>query len=137
MGRPRFYKTAKAMEMAIEKYFHDAEYDETGIKREYTKHLTMAGLAYFLGFSDRLSLWDYGQRDEFKPCLKRAKLRIESYLENRLYEGNATGAIFNLKNNFGWKDQQSIDVTGKLNALSDEELTAQIKTLLSSIQEKE
>ena len=36
---------------------------------------------------------------------------MEDYLEKKLLTGNsATGIIFNLKNNFEWKDKQEVEV---------------------------
>lgn len=135
MGRRKFYETPEKLEAKINEYFRDAEYDENGVTRKEPKHLTVTGLAYFLGFEDRLSLWEYGNRPEFKHVIKKAKLRIESYLEDRLYGANVTGTIFNLKNNFGWKDQQGIEVSGSLNSMSDDELTLKIQSLLSDVGE--
>ncbi len=66
---------------------------------------TMAGLARFLGFATRKSLWDYkNQYPVFREIIEWALLRIEEYSEERLFdrEGNR-GAEFNLRANFGWK----------------------------------
>jgi hypothetical protein len=49
----------------------------------------------------------YQDKPEFSHTIKRAKLRIEDALEQRLARAaSVTGIIFNLKNNFGWKDAQ-------------------------------
>ena len=43
--------------------------------------------------------------------IKKAKSKVEDYLEKKLLTGNsATGIIFNLKNNFEWKDKQEVEV---------------------------
>ena len=43
----------------------------------------------------------------FFDIIKKAKLRVEEYLEKRLIkDSSCTGIIFNLKNNYGWKDKQ-------------------------------
>lgn len=43
----------------------------------------------------------------FFDTIKNAKLKIENYLEKHLVTDNGvTGIIFNLKNNYGWKDKQ-------------------------------
>jgi hypothetical protein len=84
---------------------------------------TVSGLAFVLGMTTE-TLRAYAQKDEFSATVKRAKQRIERYLEQNLYGHAVTGTIFNLKNNFGWKDKteqevtQSIEVSG----MSDSEL---------------
>jgi hypothetical protein len=59
------------------------------------------------------TLRDYGTKDEFSATVKRAKQKIEISLEQRLAGNNVTGSIFNLKNNFGWKDKSEVDATLK------------------------
>jgi hypothetical protein len=70
---------------------------------------TVSGLAYTLGMS-RQALCDYEKKDEFLDTIKRAKMRIERALEQNLYGQAVTGTIFNLKNNFGWKDKTETDL---------------------------
>jgi hypothetical protein len=90
------------MQEAVEEYFDTVE----GIPR-------VAGLAYFLGFEDRSALDYYQDKPEFSRTIKRAKLRIEDALERHLARAaSVTGIIFNLKNNFGWKDAQEFQHTG-------------------------
>lgn len=49
---------------------------------------------------------------EFADAVKRAKLACHQYAEEQLYIGrNPTGPIFNLKNNYGWKDKNETDFT--------------------------
>ncbi|BDF60171.1 hypothetical protein CE91St37_03210 [Christensenellaceae bacterium] len=75
----------------------------------------MSGLANGLDV-DRKTLLNYGEREEFFPTIKRARQKVEQWWEERLANPAATGAIFNLKNNFDWKDktEQSINVSGKM-----------------------
>jgi len=73
---------------------------------------TVTGLALFLGFESRQSLYDYQKRDESSYRVKRAISRIEEVHEQRLYEAQATGSIFWLKNR-GWSDKSEIDHTTK------------------------
>ena len=110
IGRPPLYKTAEEMQEAIDAYFADCE------NPDKPKHITITGLALALGFATRKSLLEYEAKDEFVNTIKRAKLRVENYIENRLFEANATGSIFNLKNNFDWKDKTEVDqnLNGKL-----------------------
>ena len=100
------YETPEEMQEAIDWYFFEAHYDSCGNERRVLKyHPTITGLAYYLGFMDRRSITDYQEKDKFTHTIKKAKMRIETYLEERLLGQNVTGVIFNLKNNFGWKDK--------------------------------
>lgn len=101
VGRPLKYKNKEEIDQAIKAYFERCE--ETG------KPLTMSGLAVWLDM-DRRSLVNYGNREEFFPSIKRARAMIEASTEERMLmnELNVTGAIFSLKNNYGWVDKQEI-----------------------------
>lgn len=121
VGRPLKYKSAKEMQERIDWYFEaikgnsnpdairaDLENNEkfqifwNDITDVYP---TITGLALALGFTTRDSLINYENRsDEFFDTIKKAKLRVENAIEQRLFHQNATGSIFNLKNNFGWED---------------------------------
>jgi len=96
-GRPKLYNNVEDMEKDIEEYFNKCDEDD----RPYT----ISGLAYHLNM-DRKSLLNYSKDDMFFPTLKSAKEKIQAQLEENalLGKGNATFTIFNLKNNYGWKD---------------------------------
>lgn len=100
VGRPLKYKSVAEMQKVIDRYFDTC--DKEG--RPYT----VTGLAMELGL-DRRSLVNYSERDEFFPTIKKAKARVERYIEEHMYSANVTGLIFNLKNNFGWVDRQEIE----------------------------
>lgn len=74
------------------------------------KPYTITGLAMALGTS-RETLINYEKRDEFFDTIKAAKIRVEQYWELQLLGNHATGPIFNLKNNYGWKDKTEQDIT--------------------------
>ena len=94
------YKTKEELQKGIDKYFDDCDKDN--------KPYTISGLALSLDI-DRRTLLNYGEREEFFPLIKRAKARVENMLEENLYRlGNNSGIIFNLKNNYGWKDNIEI-----------------------------
>lgn len=96
VGRPPIWDDPEAFAKAVEAYFEDKD-----------KTHTWTGLALHLGFESRKSLWEYGEKPEFRNPVKRALLRIEEIYEKKLFSKNAAGPIFALKN-FGWKDKQEI-----------------------------
>ncbi len=99
LGRPPKYDTPQEMQEAIDAYFDGLNGDLP----------TVTGLAYALGFETREGLLYYEhEKPDFISTVKRAKLRIQVALDSELVRrnGTVTGLIFNLKNNFGWKDAQ-------------------------------
>ena len=61
---------------------------------------------------------DYSEKDEFLDTVKEAKTKIESVLEQRLFHNSPTGVIFNLKNNYNWKDKTELDVESPNGSMS-------------------
>lgn len=117
-GRPpKFESAEKLKEKAIE-YFEycEGEYDEDS--KEWIRHPerpTMTGIALFLGFASRQSMYDYGKKEpndenDYSYLIKRIRMMIENKYEDMLGSKNATGAIFALKN-MGWVDKQEIEQT--------------------------
>lgn len=105
VGRPLKFETVEELEKKIEDYFRHCEQNELPY--------TVSRLAYELGCS-RQTLLTYGEKDEFLDTIKKAKAKIEFYNEEQLYINPRTaGVIFNLKNNFGWKDKQEVDWKGE------------------------
>lgn len=96
------YKTDKELKKAIEEYFKNVN--------DLDENPTITGLAYHLGFESRQSFYHYEQYEDHLYTMKRARLKIESLYENRLFGTTPTGAIFALKN-LGWDDKQQIDNT--------------------------
>lgn len=97
-GRPPKYTEAEEMQKKIDKYFEDCKLNN----RPYT--ITGLGLALDMSRQD---LINYSKKEKFFDTIKKAKMRVENYLEERLInDSSATGIIFNLKNNYGWKDKQ-------------------------------
>ena len=98
VGRPKKYTKKEEIEGKIEEYFKNCD--------KNNKPYTVTGLGLALNMS-RQDLINYSKDKEFFDTIKRAKLRIENYLEEHLVTDNSvTGIIFNLKNNYGWKDKQ-------------------------------
>lgn len=104
------YKTQEQLQAGIDKYFQKCDED----KRPYT----MSGLALSLGI-DRVTLINYGKNDLFFTLIKEAKDRVQAQLEENalIGKGNATFTIFNLKNNYGWKDQVEVKNDNELTKL--------------------
>lgn len=127
-GRKPLYKTAQELQDKIDKYFEEKcktvpILNENGIPLVTTKGIpvvevnppTVAGLALYLGFEDRRSIYDYANRnDEFSHTIKRAITRIEEYAEKQLTSGASVGAMFWLKNH-GWIDKTNQEINGSLN----------------------
>jgi hypothetical protein len=130
VGKPLKYKTVEALEQAIEAYFAECDphiveypYIHTDPKTKertlkFEKRLTeqepytMSGLAYALDM-DRRTLLDYSKRDRYLPTIKKARNRVEKYVEKLMLKSNGVvaGVIFNAKNNFGWQDKIETDIT--------------------------
>jgi len=108
-GRPKLFTSADDVDNIIEDYFKTAAYMGEGDNRMFAP--TMSGLANHLGM-DRRTLLEYSKDDIFSPTIKRARERVHQALEQRLYGNNVTGIIFNLKNNFGWKDVKATEISG-------------------------
>lgn len=97
-GRPPKYKKKEEIQELIDKYFYDCDKND--------EPYTVTGLALALNMS-RQDLINYSNKEEFFDTIKKAKLKVENYLEKRLIKDNScTGIIFNLKNNYSWKDKQ-------------------------------
>ncbi len=108
------YKTPQEMEDKIVEYFKTCEpklmtfTDGDGneqpvmVKGEpYYKQEppTKSGLALYLGFADRQSLYDYEKKKGFSCIIKRAKLALSQHHEKGLDKDKCTGHIFWLKCN--------------------------------------
>ena len=112
------YKTEKELQKGIEAYFNMCD--------EKQKPYTMSGLALSLGI-DRTTLVRYGDRDLFANLIKNAKQKVQAQLEENalMGKGNAVFTIFNLKNNYGWRDQ--VEVKNEHEITKVDELLKEIK----------
>jgi len=101
-GRPLKFESVEQLESMIEEYFTYCDLEK--------KPYSVTGLAIWLDTS-RETLINYEERPEFFDAVKRAKLRCENYVEEGALTNkiNATSAIFNLKNNYGWVDKKEVD----------------------------
>ena len=106
VGRPRMYQDAAAFREAIDAYFADREAHE--------KPYTMHGLARALGCSRQtiINYENYHDAGPFVDAIKAARECVAEWTEDRLHTKgfHPAGAIFSLKNNFGWQDTQTVSV---------------------------
>ena len=99
-GRPRIFQSPEAMQERIDEYFDN------------TEEPTMAGLCNSLDITKQ-TLHDYQEREEFSDLVKKARSRVEEFVERRLlYNGAGAGAIFWLKNHAGYEDKTKQEHTG-------------------------
>lgn len=117
-GRPKKYTEAELMQEKINKYFKECD--------NKNEPYTVTGLCLALDMT-RETLREYLKNEQFSDTIKKAKLKVENYLERHLItDSSTTGIIFNLKNNFGWTDKQQVEHSGNINnpfeGLSTEEL---------------
>jgi hypothetical protein len=127
-GRPLKYESVDDMQKAIDSYFENDAFIDMGDTKMYAP--TMSGLAYSLGIC-RKTLINYKNKDEFLHAIKDARNKIGVALEQRLYGNNVTGIIFNLKNNFDWRDKQEIETKDTTKEHSDDDLNHRIQELIN------
>lgn len=102
MARPKKYTKASEMQKKIDAYFKEC--DAKG------KPYTITGLGLALDMS-RQDLLNYSKDNEFFDTIKKAKQKCEAYAEEQLYLGkNTAGVIFNMKNNYNWKDKTEQEI---------------------------
>jgi hypothetical protein len=146
-GRPPKYKSPEEMQRIIDLYFIACKVHQTGddkimegmseddliVINDIDDTIpTITGLALALDLT-RDNLLNYQGKPEFQDTVKRAKEKVHAFVEQRLLSGGqAAGPIFNLKNNFGWKDKTEQEITGNIdiNQLTDEQLNAKIAALM-------
>jgi hypothetical protein len=133
-GRPLKFQSIKELEDKINDYFDSCyetkwkdvykrdkdgnrikddsgKYEKKAIQvKEIIRPFTITGLAVALDTS-RETLLNYEDRKEFFDTIKRAKEKIHNFTEEKLFGNNATGVIFNLKNNYDWKDKSALELS--------------------------
>jgi len=122
MGRPMKYSDPDKLQEAIDLYFESLVVDMPD-GTTMSKPPLLSGLAYALDI-DTETLRNYGKKDDFFGIVKRARQKVEMAFEERLLSNAPTGAIFNLKANFMYRDadtprDSSSDVADALNKLAD------------------
>lgn len=117
-GRPKKY-TKKGLEKAVEGYFASISKDADGEAwaAEYKRPPTVGGLCLYLGI-DRSTWQNYADgrlHPELQEITAYARMRMEAYLEEQLLtrEKNVQGLIFNLQNNYGWREKREVELGGE------------------------
>jgi len=106
VGRPVKYNTKEEVQQIIDNYFTECEINNIP--------LTITGLGLALDMS-RETLLRYGEKEQFSDTIKKAKQICQNFAEQYLYTGkNVAGAIFNLKNNYNWREEQSLNIQGEI-----------------------
>jgi len=130
-GKPRIFETPEDLQAGINDYFaHIDRYNADRPEGEKPRPYTMSGICVYLGIAkDRL--WEYGKKSEYAETIKEAKARVESCIEEGSLSGkwNTIGAIFNLKNNFGWVDKIEVNTTTSSDQLTNDDIKAKINEL--------
>lgn len=103
-GRPLKFTSVEDMQNKIDAYFRYCD--------ENDKPYTISGLALALD-TCRDTLLEYQGKEEFSDTINKAKQKVHVFVEERLFGSNVAGPIFNLKNNFGWKDKTDHELTGE------------------------
>lgn len=158
MARPKKYSD-KAFEEAVAAYFKSISgmrearngigqpiLNDAGapiMVRVYAVPPTISGLCLFLDI-DRSTWQNYGDA-ESEPkkatVVRSARARIEAYLEEQLLtrEKSVQGIIFNLQNNYGWKNKTEVEIgeetrRSAIEHMSLSEKMAQIREVARNIE---
>lgn len=117
MGTHKKYDNNELLSAKIDDYFATSK-----------QILSITGLCNYLGIC-RDTLCEYEKLEIFSDTVKIAKQKIEQFVEEQALLGklNPAVSIFNLKNNFGWKDTQHIEQQGTLTIQSYEQSLLEYK----------
>lgn len=126
-GRPPIYDTPDQLELRCEEYFTNCIANKD--------HITITGLALFLGFSSRGTINEYAKKPGFSDIVKRAMCVVENRYEIAACDNNATGPIFILKN-MGWSDRTEMDLKDDRRTLDNDQREARIKELKAKLKIK-
>ena len=100
-GRPLKFSSPEELQMLVDEFF-----DQTPVEKQ-----TITGLAIHLD-TDRQTLCNYEERDDFFDTIKKAKQKIEHAYEMHGMEHRSAFDIFRMKN-MGWQDKTEVDQTVK------------------------
>jgi len=128
-GRPKKY-TRKSLEKAVKEYFNSISFTQKAVDqfgeeicndagdpityREFIRPPSISALCLYLKIEKRT--WaNYAEDPDMSPVVERTKAQVEAYLEEQLTirEKGVQGIIFNLQNNYGWKNKQEVELGEK------------------------
>ena len=116
----RKYTNPKDLENTIQTYFEQM--------RAEKRPLTITGLCIAVGFKSRQTLLDYEEKEQYGHLIREAKMRCQNYAEELLFQNrNVYGVIFNLTNNYGWRNRMDVVTEGKY----DKRLADDIRSMTS------
>ena len=136
-GRPLLFESAEELEKKIQEYLNRCK-AEKDIP-------TLADLSVFLD-CDRKTFYNYEDRDDFFPTIKRVKDKILAIQEKMALKGELqpTVWIFTAKNNFGYSDRQEIvsnntnmNLNTEVSGETDADRIKSLVKLMSAEQKKE
>lgn len=161
-GRPPVFENKHDLQQEIDAYFEYIkgdfiekqkvkngelllnEFGEPDMGRIYSREaepVTVTGLALYLGFASRQSMYDYEERNEaFSYLILRARMRVENSYERRLdHRDKVHGSTFALSN-MGWTANNKRELTGPggkalFDGKTDAELAAELKTIAGKLDE--
>jgi len=114
-GRPQKYTPETLLKKSIE-YFDTLSDEKNFIDKwkdwKHPRPKTLSGLCLYLWVSkDYIS--EKAKDELFSETIKRIRLVVENNIEEWILLNiyNPTSGIFNLKNNFDWKDKLEVDST--------------------------
>jgi len=97
-GKAPIISSPEELNEKINEYFADT-----------SRKMTVAGLCEFLGFESRQSFYDYEKREGYSYTIKRARLKIERYYEEKLLTPSIqTGCIYML-NTLGYDKTRNLE----------------------------
>lgn len=158
-GRPKKYKSKKALAEAIERYFSSISrtipaqealtgneiYNDDGERimlTQYVRPPSICSMCLYLGI-DR-STWqnycDEKLHPEFESVTAMTRARIEAWLEEQLLmrEKGVQGIIFNLQNNYGWREKKELELGAKTrSAVSAQNISAYDKIAIIAAAQQE
>ena len=100
-GRPLKFSSPEELKRLVDEFF-----EQTPVEKQ-----TITGLAIHLD-TDRQTLCNYEERDDFFDTIKKAKQKIEHAYEMHGMEHRSAFDIFRMKN-MGWQDKTEVDQTVK------------------------
>ena len=116
-GRPRKWPTQQDLDNSIDSYLESRKkIDDNGSWTGKYEPITVSGFCVFCNtYDDVIQDYANGKYDDkdniYSKSYKKLLGMARNYTEEYLFSGkNVAGAIFSLKNNYGWKDKTEQEV---------------------------